>query len=154
MNMVHKDDGYWPCSGVQLKRAKPGDAGIDLACADDFVLLPGHRKLVWTDVRVALPKGHTGLVCPRSGLAVTFGITVLNAPGVVDEGYRGRIGVPLINLGQEEFKAKAGDRIAQMVIVPYAVPSLGWSYYPLEDFMDQYDTVRGEGGFGSTGVKS
>ena len=126
--------------------AKPGDAGADLKAAADFVLLPGDRALVPTGLRVALPDGYALFVMPRSGLAAKHGVTVLNAPGVVDSGYRGEIFVPLINHDKEHaFEIKKGDRIAQLVVM--AVPAVNFisvSELPTSD--------RGEGGFGSTGV--
>ena len=126
--------------------AKPGDAGADLKAAADFVLQPGDRALVPTGVRVALPEGYALFVMPRSGLAAKHGVTVLNAPGVVDSGYRGEIFVPLINHDKEQaFEIKKGDRIAQLVVMAVsAVNFISVTELPISD--------RGEGGFGSTGV--
>jgi dUTP pyrophosphatase len=125
--------------------AHPGDAGADLVAAEDVVLAPGERTLVPTGVAVALPDGFVGLVHPRSGLAARLGVTVLNAPGTVDAGYRGEILVNLINHDPAAtVKISRGDRIAQLLVqrVERAVFSA----------IDQLpDTLRGAGGHGSTG---
>ena len=103
------------------------------------------RVVISTGVRLHLPEGTVGLVCPRSGIAVKKGITVLNSPGVVDSGYRGDVGVILFNSGEDPFVVQRGDRIAQLVVLPVLHPSL--------EFVESLDdTERGEGGFGSTGV--
>jgi dUTP pyrophosphatase len=96
--------------------ARPGDAGADLACTEDVVLTPGERRLVGTGVAVALPPGHAGFVHPRSGLAARTGLSIVNAPGTVDAGYRGEIRVCLINLGRDDVTLRRGDRIAQLVV--------------------------------------
>lgn len=126
--------------------AMPGDAGADLRATARIVLEPGQRALVPTGVRVQLPP-HTALfVMPRSGLAAKHGVTVLNAPGVVDSGYRGEIFVPLINHDPETaFTIEPGDRIAQLVIM--RVPAVSFKQVESLD-----DSDRGAGGFGSTGV--
>lgn len=126
-------------------RAHPDDAGLDLVSAEDVHLPPGGRALVGTGVRLALPPGTVGLVCPRSGLAARHGITVLNGPGIVDAGYRGEIRVPLHNTDLTEgFTVSRGDRIAQLVVVPYLAPTL--------EVVEELDTtVRAQGGFGSSG---
>ncbi|SDT78064.1 dUTP diphosphatase [Actinoplanes derwentensis] len=123
----------------------PGDAGADLVAAEDAEIDPGARVKVRTGVAIALPEGFVGLVHPRSGLAARLGVTVLNAPGTVDAGYRGEILVNLINHDREKtVKIARGDRIAQLVIQRveraafHAVDALG-------------DTARGTGGHGSTG---
>jgi dUTP pyrophosphatase len=125
--------------------AHPDDAGADLVAAEDVVLAPGERALVHTGVAVALPDGFVGLVHPRSGLAARLGVTVLNAPGTVDAGYRGEILVNLINHDRAAtVKISRGDRIAQLLVqrVERAVFSA----------VDELpDTVRGAGGHGSTG---
>lgn len=127
--------------------ALPGDAGADLRATQGFVLQPGQRALVPTGVRVQLPAGTALFVMPRSGLAVKHGVTVLNAPGVVDSGYRGEIFVPLINHDlTESFVIEPGDRIAQMVVM--RVPEVAFKPVATLD-----ESARGEGGFGSTGVK-
>lgn len=105
---------------------------------------PGERKLIPTGLRIALPQGYEAQVRPRSGLALKHGVTVLNSPGTIDADYRGEVGVILINLGQEPFEIKHGDRIAQMVVAPYA--RVSWNSV---DSLDE--TQRGEGGFGHTG---
>lgn len=125
-----------------------GSAGFDLRAAVDVegvVVGPGERALIATGFSVALPPGYELQVRPRSGLAVKFGIGVVNSPGTVDSDYRGQIAVCLINLGAEKFEIKRGDRIAQAVIA--AAPQ--WTLLEV----DQLDaTERGSGGFGSTGV--
>jgi dUTP pyrophosphatase len=122
-----------------------GAAGLDLRAAAETVLKPGERALVPTGLAIALPESYEAQVRPRSGLAVKHGVTVLNAPGTIDCDYRGEIKVPLINHGTEDFVIRRGDRIAQMVVAP--VVQLAWSE---ADSLDT--TVRGSGGFGSSGV--
>ena len=124
-----------------------GSAGADLRAAvgTPLVIQPGERALVPTGIAMALPANHEGQVRPRSGLAVKFGLTVLNAPGTIDADYRGEIMVPLINLGAEEFVLEHGLRIAQLVIAPFHQAD-----FHLVD--DLEDTARGDGGFGSTGL--
>ena len=125
--------------------AHPGDAGADLRAARDVLLLPGERSLVGTGVSVAIPPGHVGLVTPRSGLAARHGLSIVNAPGVVDSGYRGEIKVCLINLDPETpITLRTGDRIAQLVLIPFVTAS-----FTAVDALD--DTPRGTGGYGSTG---
>lgn len=124
--------------------ATKGAAGMDLRSIQKLTLAPWQRALVKTGVRLAIPFGFVGKVCPRSGLAVKHGITVLNAPGVIDSDFSGEIGVILINLGGEDFKIYPGDRIAQLVIEKLPPIVLRET-----DSLD--DTERGEGGFGSTG---
>ncbi|MCX6465925.1 MAG: dUTP diphosphatase [Pseudonocardiales bacterium] len=97
-------------------RARSGDAGVDLATTADVALAPGERALVGTGVALALPEGHAGFVHPRSGLAARLGLSIVNAPGTVDAGYRGEIRVCLVNLGQEPVLLRRGDRIAQLVV--------------------------------------
>jgi dUTP pyrophosphatase len=125
--------------------AHPGDAGADLVAAENVELAPGERQLVHTGVAVALPEGFVGLVHPRSGLAVRLGVTVLNAPGTVDAGYRGEILVNLINHDPATtVKIARGDRIAQLIVqrVERAV------FHVVDELPD---TARGAGGHGSTG---
>lgn len=134
------DDGLQPPS-----YAHPGDAGADLRAREDVVLGPGERRLVPTGVSIALPDGFVALIHPRSGLATKHGLTVVNAPGTVDAGYRGEIAVTLLNTDRDEaIELRRGDRIAQMVIqrVEYA------EFVPVQELSD---SVRGGGGFGSTG---
>ncbi|MGZ4613892.1 MAG: dUTP diphosphatase [Kineosporiaceae bacterium] len=123
----------------------PGDAGADLTCAHDVTLGPGERATVATGVRVALPEGYAGFVHPRSGLASHHGVTVLNAPGTVDAGYRGEIRVTLLNTDPETAVVlRRGDRIAQLVVqrVERAV------FVEVDELPA---SARGAGGFGSTG---
>jgi dUTP pyrophosphatase len=124
--------------------AHPGDAGLDLFAADTTVLAPGERALMPCGVAVAIPEGHVGLVHPRSGLAVDHGLTLLNAPGTIDSGYRGELKVLLINHGQEPVEVRHGQRIAQLLLMPVALVDVRE--------VDRLDsTARGTGGFGSTG---
>jgi dUTP pyrophosphatase len=123
----------------------PGDAGADLACAHDVVLGPGERITVATGVRIALPEGYAAFVHPRSGLAARHGVTVLNAPGTVDAGYRGEIRVTLLNTDRTTpVVFHRGDRIAQLVVQRVEQAA----FVPVEELPA---SVRGEGGFGSTG---
>jgi dUTP pyrophosphatase len=125
--------------------AHPGDAGADLVAAEDVVLAPGARRLVPTGVAIALPDGYVGLVHPRSGLAHRLGVTVLNAPGTVDSGYRGEIKVNLVNHDPvHTVKISRGDRIAQLL-----VQRVERATFRAVDELP--DTVRGAGGHGSTG---
>ncbi|WP_195469732.1 dUTP diphosphatase [Clostridium sp. D43t1_170807_H7] len=126
-------------------QAHEDDAGMDLFSVDEVTLKPMERKLIHTGIRIQLPKNTEAQIRPRSGLALKNGITVLNTPGTIDEGYRGEIGIILINLGQDNFKITEGMKIAQMVIKPTL--SL-----KVEEVVELTDTSRGEGGFGSTGV--
>ena len=125
--------------------AHPGDAGMDLCSVESLVIPAGGRSLVRTGLKMALPAGYEAQVRPRSGLALKRGVTVLNTPGTIDEGYRGEIGVVLANFGDEDFRVETGDRIAQMVIAPVTRAEISET-----DELDATD--RGEGGFGSTGV--
>jgi dUTP pyrophosphatase len=125
--------------------AHPGDAGADLVAAEDVVLAPGERRLVPTGIAIALPDGYVGLVHPRSGLAHRLGVTVLNAPGTVDAGYRGEIKVNLINLDPTTpLTLRRGDRVAQLVVQPVVRAR----FVPVAQLPD---SARGEGGHGSTG---
>lgn len=126
-------------------QAHEGDAGMDLFSVEEVVLKPMERKLIHTGIRIQLPKNTEAQIRPRSGLALKNGITVLNTPGTIDEGYRGEIGIILINLGQEEFKVTQGMKVAQMVIKPTLT-------LDVEQVIELTLTDRGEGGFGSTGV--
>ncbi|HAN24372.1 MAG: dUTP diphosphatase [Microbacterium sp.] len=128
--------------------AHPGDAGADLVAAEAVILGPGERALVGTGVRIALPDGYAAFVVPRSGLAAKHGITVVNAPGTVDAGYRGEIKVTLLNTDlHATYEVAVGDRIAQIIVLP--VPRA--RFVPVDELPD---SVRGEGGFGSTGYQS
>ncbi|MGZ4344595.1 MAG: dUTP diphosphatase [Solirubrobacteraceae bacterium] len=126
-------------------RAYVGDAGLDLYALDDGVLGPGERASVRTGIAIEIPEGQAGLVLPRSGLARRHGISVVNAPGLIDAGYRGEIEVLLLNTDRlSSFSIEAGDRIAQLVIVSVQTPQV------LE--VDELAlSERGSGGFGSTG---
>jgi dUTP pyrophosphatase len=132
--------------GIEPPRyALPGDAGADLRTTEDVVLEPGARALVPTGVALALPEGFVGLVHPRSGLAVRHGLSLVNAPGTIDAGYRGEIKVPLLNTDRTEaIHLKRGDRVAQLVIQRVAQ-----AVFVHVDELPSSD--RGEAGFGSTG---
>jgi dUTP pyrophosphatase len=123
----------------------PGDAGLDLRAVVDAVVAPGERAMIPTGVAVAIPDGHAGLVLPRSGLATKQGLTLANAPGLIDAGYRGEVICAVVNLDPSvPVTIAKGDRIAQLVIV--AIPDVAsvWA-----DTLPE--TTRGDGGFGSTG---
>jgi dUTP pyrophosphatase len=125
--------------------AHPGDAGADLVAAEDVEIAPGERALVGTGVAIALPDGYVGLVHPRSGLAARLGVTVLNAPGTVDAGYRGEIKVNLVNHDRTSpAKISRGDRIAQLVVQRVERANF-------HDVDELPDSTRGSGGHGSTG---
>jgi len=127
-------------------RAYAGDAGLDLAAKERVEIGPGERAVVGTGIAVAIPDGHAGLVVPRSGLAARHGIGIVNAPGLVDAGYRGEIQVILVNTDRAEpFTVEPGMRIAQLVVVPIAAAE------PVEvDTLPE--TERGAAGFGSSGA--
>jgi dUTP pyrophosphatase len=125
-------------------RARGGDAGVDLYAVEAVRLQPGERATVGTGVAVAIPAGFAGLVAPRSGLAQRHGLGVVNAPGVVDSGYRGEIRVILVNHGAEPVSLARGERIAQLLVVPVETQGL----LEVEELPS---SERGEGGFGSTG---
>jgi dUTP pyrophosphatase len=126
------------------ERARDGDAGYDLRTLEAFTLPPGGRQLVPTGIALALPHGVAGLVLPRSGLAARHGVTTLNAPGLIDPGYRGELKVVLHNAGAEPYAAQAGDRIAQLLLVPFWAPVLR----PVASLPT---SERGGDGFGSSG---
>jgi dUTP pyrophosphatase len=124
----------------------PGDAGLDLRAAQGVTVKPGERAMVPTGVAVAIPEGHAGLVLPRSGLASKRGLTLANAPGLIDAGYRGEVICAVVNLDlHEAVEIAPGDRIAQLVIV--AVPDV--SPFLVDELPG---SSRGAGGFGSTGT--
>ncbi len=123
-------------AGMDLRAAVPEDGPVTLA--------PGERRMIPTGLTMAIPEGYEVQVRPRSGLAARHGLTCLNAPGTVDSDYRGEVQVILINLGQETFVVKRGERIAQMVVAPVTR-----GVFQAVDTLPE--TVRGEGGFGSTG---
>jgi dUTP pyrophosphatase len=125
--------------------AHQGDAGLDLYAAAAVSIDPGESKLVGTGISIELPPGTEAQVRPRSGLALKHGITVLNTPGTIDRGYRGEVGVILINHGRVRFDVAPGMKIAQMVIAPFVSAIV-------EEADELSATARGHGGFGSTGV--
>ena len=126
-------------------RAHPGDAGVDLHAAETARIEPGQRATVRTGIAVEIPDDHAGLVLPRSGLAARHGIALVNAPGLIDSGYRGEIRVLLLNTDPDEaFEIEPGDRIAQLVLAPIAVAE------PIE-VSELAESARGGGGFGSSG---
>ena len=125
--------------------AHPGDAGMDVRSIEDVTLSPGARALIHTGLVLMLPPNAEAQVRPRSGLALKHGITVLNTPGTIDAGYRGEVGVILINLGAEPFVVEKGMKIAQLVVSPVAQAEV-------VEVTSVDETDRGAGGFGSTGV--
>ncbi|GAB5542427.1 MAG: dUTP diphosphatase [Sandaracinaceae bacterium] len=145
-------------STLRIKRLRPdasmpryateGAAGLDLAAAIDapIELAPGARAAVSTGIAIALPAGHEGQVRPRSGLSSRHGVTVVNAPGTIDEDYRGEVKVLLVNLGDAPHTISSGDRIAQLVVAPV-------TRVTLEEAESLDETARGAGGFGSTGAR-
>jgi dUTP pyrophosphatase len=126
--------------------ATASSAGLDLAAAiaEDIVLAPGERRAVPTGLAIALPDGYEAQVRPRSGLALNYGVTVLNSPGTIDADYRGEVRVILINLGAEPVTLTRGQRIAQLILAPVA--RLAW-----QEATELPESERGSGGFGSTG---
>ena len=125
--------------------AHPGDAGADITASEAVVLRPGERAMVKTGVSIALPDGYVAFVMPRSGLALKHGISLVNSPGTIDAGYRGEIGVIMVNTDKtEDFHISPGDRIAQLVIQPVVRAQ----FVPVDELPG---THRGAGGFGSTG---
>jgi dUTP pyrophosphatase len=130
---------------VLPSRAHPEDAGLDLYAIEPVTLAPAQRARVRTGIAVAIPAGYAGLVLPRSGLAARHGIALVNAPGLIDAGYRGELQVLLLNTdARATCELAAGDRIAQLVLIAVATPQV------VE--VDELDaTTRGEGGFGSSG---
>jgi dUTP pyrophosphatase len=128
--------------------AHPGDAGADLVSTEALRLEPGQRALVGTGVRIALPDGYVAFVVPRSGLATRHGITIVNSPGTVDAGYRGELKVTLLNTdASEAYDIGVGDRIAQLIVMPVSRAT----FIPVQQLPD---SVRGDGGFGSTGYQT
>ena len=127
-------------------RAHEGDAGLDLTAAEPATIGPGERAAIGTGIAVEIPDGHAGLVLPRSGLALKHGISMVNAPGLVDSGYRGELRVLLLNTDREHaFDVAPGDRIAQLLVVPFATAS------PAEA-VALSESARDTGGFGSSGI--
>jgi len=148
----------WPTVDIRLKRllhgeglplpayATDGAAGMDVVSAEDVTIAPMARHAVATGFAIAIPDGFEVQVRPRSGLALKHGITLPNTPGTIDSDYRGELKVILINLGAEPFEIKRGDRIAQLVVAPVQQGRM-------VEVFELDETVRGAGGFGSTGVR-
>lgn len=144
---------------IQLKRlahgeglpvpayATAGAAGMDVVSAEDVILPPGGRHAVATGFAMAIPEGYEIQVRPRSGLALKHGISLPNTPGTIDSDYRGELKIIMINLGEEAFVIRRGDRIAQLVVAPVQLATFA-------EVEELDETTRGAGGFGSTGVKS
>ena len=131
-------------NAVIPKYAKPGDAGVDLGGRRVIKKKPGERTLVSTGIKIAVPEGYEAQIRPRSGLAIKHGISICNTPGTIDSGYRGEIGIIMINLGQENFEITKSMRICQMII-----NKVEHAEFEEVDELDQ--TERGDGGFGHTG---
>jgi dUTP pyrophosphatase len=127
------------------KYAKLGDAGVDLTSTEEYLLKSGERTLVSTGLKIALPEGYEAQIRPRSGLALKNGISIVNSPGTIDAGYRGEIGVIVINHGKDDFIIEKGMRVCQMVINKFE--------QAIFEEVDELDkTQRGEGGFGHSGI--
>ncbi len=138
------------CEDLSLPiSASKFSSGVDLLCAEaaDTVLKPGKVKLISTGIKIMIPEGYEGQIRPRSGLALKHSITVLNTPGTIDSDYRGIVKVILVNLGEEEFVIRRGDRIAQLVIQKIFFPN-----FVIVETLDK--TKRGEGGFGHSGIRN
>jgi dUTP pyrophosphatase len=136
-----QDDAVLP------SRARSGDAGLDLSACAAVTIAPGERAIVGTGLAVEIPEGHAGLVVPRSGLALRHGLSIVNAPGVIDAGYRGELRVILLNTDREHaFAVEPGMRIAQLLVVP-AVP------VEVVETSELTASERGDGGFGSSGLR-
>jgi dUTP pyrophosphatase len=132
-------------AGARLPaRAHPGDAGLDLFAAVDVDIPAGETRLVGTGLAIELPPGTEGQIRPRSGLALRHGITVLNAPGTIDAGYRGEVGILLINHGRQAFRVRRGMKVAQLVVTPVVEVEV-------VEAGTLSDTARARDGFGSTG---
>ena len=136
-----RDDAVLPA------RAHSGDAGIDLSACDAVTIGAGERTVVGTGIAVEIPDGHAGLVVPRSGLALRHGLSTVNAPGVIDAGYRGEVRVILLNTDKEHaFRVERGMRIAQLLVVPVVLVDV-------VEVVEATATERGDGGFGSSGLR-
>jgi len=127
-------------------RTRAGDVGYDLSCVEDFFLLGGQRDVIPTGVAVALPDGVAGLIVPRSGLAACHGLSIVNGPGLIDPTYRGELKVVLINTGWHSYQGHAGDRIAQLLLVPFLTPETR-----VVDVLSASADDRAASGFGSSG---
>ncbi|HEX3668222.1 MAG TPA: dUTP diphosphatase [Acidimicrobiia bacterium] len=125
-------------------RAREGDAGLDLRAVESASIAAGSRATIPTGIALEIPPRHAGLVLPRSGLASRHGIALVNGPGLIDSGYRGEVKVLLLNTGREAFEVEPGDRIAQLLLVPYAEAEA-------VEVAEVAGSARGDGGFGSTG---
>ena len=136
-----RDDAVLPA------RAHSGDAGFDLSACEEVTIGVGERATVGTGLAIEIPDGHAGLVAPRSGLALRHGLSMVNAPGVIDAGYRGEVRMILLNTDREQaFTVEPGMRIAQLVVVPIAAVQV-------VETREVTATDRGEGGFGSSGLR-
>ena len=134
-----------PYTGNPPTRAHKGDAGLDLVSNENLVIPSGQRRTINLGTAVAIPSGHVGLLCPRSGHAAKHGLTTLTVPGVIDHSYRGELKIVLYNTDPKPFEVSKGDRIAQLLIMPYT------NLTPVGRPLDTTD--RGDKGFGSTGTK-
>lgn len=132
-------------SAILPEYVHPGDSGMDLYSIEEKILEPGETTLVRTGLKIELPTGTEAQIRPRSGLALKNSVTVLNSPGTIDFGFRGEVGIILINHGRESFKINKGMKIAQMVIIPVI-------RVKITEVDELSETARGEGGFGSTGL--
>ena len=126
--------------------AHPGDAGMDVYSIEDILIPPGETALVRTGLKIAVPEGYEAQVRPKSGLALKYALSLANAPGTIDSGYRGEVGVILINHGKEAFHVAHHSKIAQLVIAPVVQAEV-------VEVESLDETTRGEGGFGSTGIQ-
>ena len=131
-------------SALLPQRAHPGDGGADLFSVEELTIPAGERREVGTGLALAIPNGYAGFVQPRSGLAFKHGIMVVNSPGLIDAGYRGEVRVSLYNSGTQPFLVRVGERIAQLVVQRIEETTFSFTN-------DLPETVRGEGGFGSSG---
>jgi dUTP pyrophosphatase len=127
------------------KYAHEGDAGVDLYSTEEYLIKPGERVLVSTGIKIAIPPGHEAQIRPKSGLALKHGLSIVNTPGTIDSGYRGEVGIIIINLGKEEYKIETGKKVAQMVINQVEEATF-------EEVKELDETTRNQGGFGSTGL--
>lgn len=132
-------------NAVLPKYAHVNDAGMDLFSTDNAIVMPGEIKLIHTGIAIELPDDVEAQIRPRSGLAFKNGITVLNSPGTIDAGYRGEIGIIIINHGKESFEINVGTKIAQMVITPII-------HATIQEVVELEESDRGNSGFGSTGI--
>ena len=133
-----------PAEGIHPEYAHTTDAGADLRSLETAWIAPGKFRTIRTGVKLAIPEGHFGLVAGRSGLGIRYGIALINGVGVIDAGYRGEIQVGLVNHGTHPFLVRAGDRIAQLILVPFATATF--------ETAELDTTTRGTGGLGSTGL--